>query len=291
MRLILVFFCLLALGSQASPVVMMERQTPLPFGLGVGSIVEHRIDIFAPSPLRLDPTQLPAPGPYNDWLEIRSLELKTMEAQEGTHYQLMIEFQIFPALKRSTELEIPSLPLYFLSTSGNGPLQDEIPAWRFTASPLIPENVDNSDVKIRALWQPIPLPLLPRLKKLAIIASGLLIVAAMLTWQQKWFPWQSSPFSRIRSRIHHAIEQKQPQQAFRLFHQALNETAGYAVFQENLPLFLRQHPHFASLEADLNRFFEDSLCLFFADRLLPQSLPRLERLSKHCAQVEKGCRK
>ncbi len=292
MRLIpLLFLLLLSRHAPAEPRLVIERQTPPPFGLGTGSVFEHHIDLFAAAPFHLDAAQLPPPGPVNEWLEIRSLRLETRRENQGAHYRIDIEFQIFPALKQDTTLEIPPLPLYFLSSAGDPTLRRDIPPWRFTASTLIPERASPDISRIRALWEPGPIPLSGRLKNLAFIAIALAAILIFLGWRKKWFPWQKPPFARALPAIRLAVSRRQLEPAFRSFHKALNETAGQAVFGEELPRFLQRHPQFGPLKDELKWFFEDSRRLFFAGDPHPSSLSRLERLCKDCVQKEKTCRR
>ncbi len=292
MRLILpLLLALLSLTAKPAPVATIERQTPPPFGLGVGSVIHHRLELFAPLPWQLDTAQLPAPGPVNDWLEIRSLRLQTKKQSSGTRYLIDIDYQIFPSLKDTSLLEIPSLTLHFLSpASGQSQIQ-ELPAWPFTVTPLLPANASKADISIRPLWQPRPLALSMHQQRLSAITVGLLLVFSLLAWQRRWLPWQRSPFSRALPRIHQAIRRRQPEQAFRTFHQALNETAGHAVFGETLPRFIQQHPQFHSLESGLRQFFDSSQALFFGQQSPPDALAQIESLCKSCLKAEKKCRK
>lgn len=291
MRLIIATLSLfITLSCHADLPLTVERHTPPPFGFGVGSLIREQIDIHVMAPWQLDFNRLPGPGPVNDWLEIRSLRHATDSDSDGQWYRIEIEYQIFPVLKRPQSLEIPSLTLDFTAPDSSQHQHYRLPPWEFTATPFIMATAADTTHAIRPLWQPDTTPLTPYRLRLGAITGGLLSLVLILGWQRRWYPWQRAAFSRALPTIRRASRNRQPLVAYRAFHQAINETAGHAVFGESLGRFIAHHPPFISVRKELQTFFAHSQQLFFND---PDDVPleELVSLCEICIRLEKQCRK
>ncbi len=283
MRLILILLLsLTSLPVPASPGPIVERTTPPAFGYTVGSLIRHRIDVFAPHPWRLDTGRLPTTGPLSDWLEIRKLTWRREARDDGLHYVIRITYQIFPSLPQPGELAIPELTLVFIHPQSPTLLR-RLPPWPFAAAPLIPGRL--ADHLPQPLWQPDPRKL--QRHRLGWLGGGILLTLILLAWRQRWLPWQRTPFHHALANIRTAMRNRDPQSAVLAFHHALNQTAGYTLFQDRLAHFLRQHPQFRPLESELKQFFQASRKLFFQGRESPEFLERLENLCRACIRAEK----
>ncbi len=283
----LIFILLLSLPSLALPAdpgPLAERTTPPPFGYTVGSLIRHRIDVFAPHPWRLETSRLPATGPLSNWLEIRKLSWRREEQADGSHYHIQITYQIFPALSEPEQLAIPELTLAFVHPR-RPTLLRRLPPWTFAAAPLIPGRL--ADHLPQPLWRPAPRRLQPHWHRLGWLGGGILSTLLLLAWRQGRLPWKRSPFRRALAAIRTAADNRDAKSAALAFHRALNQTAGYAVFQDRLERFLRQHPAFRPLEAELTQFFQASRQLFFQGHEPPAFLERLESLCRACIHAEK----
>ncbi|HEB77302.1 MAG TPA: hypothetical protein ENI90_02100 [Methylothermaceae bacterium] len=272
----------------AKPELVVERTAPPPFGYTVGSLIKHQIEVFAPYPWRLEASRLPGSGFVSDWLEIYRLDWHQNSKAGGNHYTIEITYQIFPLLQSPTQLTIPELSLTFID-SKQQEYSYRLPPWDFAATPLIPNQlIDHSP---QPLWQPRPKDLRPHWHRLGMLGGATLLALTLLAWHQRWLAWQRTPFRRALSKIKSAIGAEDPRGAFKAFHQALNETAGYALFPDRLNRFLRQHPGFMPLALELEQFFQASQKLFFQDQESSEFLDRLENLCRACIRAEKQCRK
>lgn len=291
MRVILLWMALLACNlSQAAPPVAIEFNPPPPFGYGVGSVIYHQVELFTPAPWQLDIAQLPTPGLLNHWLELRDFAYEKRQESRGNYYRLKISYQIFPALHQAQTLEIPSLPLTLI-TPAKEQQTISLPAWSFTVTPLIPPQWSDAEVKIRPLWQPQAIDLTPHWQRLSWIGVGLLLVGFTLVWHR--FARRRLPFARALPKIRRLARKGQAEAALRVFHQALNETAGKALFAHQLADFIARQPAFASCEDNLRKFFEHSQQFFYTPRqeLARAWLLELEKLCRDCAKAERQCRK
>jgi mxaA protein len=290
MRLIAFWLALLACPFvQAVPPVAVEFTPPLPFGYSVGSVIRHQVQIFAPTPWQLDIAQLPAKGPLNEWLEIRDFAYERRREKGGIRYRLQIEYQIFPALQEATILEIPPLPLPFMTSSDRQTVS--LPAWSFTVNPLLPPKLSDAQVELRPLWQPQAIDLAPYWQRLAWIGGAWLSLGGLYAWRS--YRFRQLPFAKALPKIRRAARVLDLEAAFLAFHQALNETAGQALFAAQLADFLTRRPEFAPLEAELRCFFERSKQLFYRRPTSFETdwLAELEKLCRDCTKAEKPCRK
>ncbi|MCX8050151.1 MAG: hypothetical protein N3A55_10910 [Methylohalobius sp.] len=291
MRLILLPLLFLARLSTAASPVTVEFNPPPPFGYGVGSLIRHQAEIFVASPRWLDTAQLPTLGPVNDWLEIRAFKHEAHPENGGIRHHIQIDYQIFPSLAQATILEIPPLSLTALAPDGTQQAF-ALPAWSFTATPLIPPQWSDAQVKIRPLWRPKEIDLTLHWHRLIEISMALLLTALALFWRRGYFRQRKLPFARSLPVIRHAAERGEAEAALRAFHQALNETAGQALFAPQLADFLNRRPEFLPIQQDLQKFFSQSQHFFYNPQpTAPQWLAKLERLCRACARAERRCRK
>ncbi len=290
MRLIAFWLVFLACTLvHAVPPVAVEFTPPLPFGYSVGSVIRHQVQIFTPMPWRLDVAQLPAKGSLNEWLEIRDFAYAERREKGGIRYSFQIEYQIFPSLKEAATLEIPPLLLPLISSDQQETVS--LPAWPFTVNPLIPPKLSDSQVELRPLWQPQAIELAPYWQRLAWIGSIWLSLGLFYAWRS--YRFRQLPFAKALPKIRRAARALDNEAAFLAFHEALNESAGQALFADQLADFLTRRAEFAPLEAELRRFFERSKELFYRQ---PSSfkmdwLVELEELCRACTKAEKRCRK
>lgn len=280
---------LIATATPAAPPVAVEFKTPPPFGYGVGSVIRHQVELFVPAPWQLDIAQLPTKGPLNPWLEIRDFAYEHWQQTGGNRYRLRIDYQIFPSLPQALTLEIPSLPLPLTAPAGKQQTIS-IPAWAFTAHPLIPPQWSDAQVEVRPLWQPKEADLDRHKQRLVRIGIALLLASAVFVWRSA--RKRRLPFAKALPKVCRAARQGEIEAAFRAFHQALNETAGQALFAGQLADFLTKRPAFAPLEPELKQFFQASKRFFY--RLHPPPEENwslgLVKLCQACARAEKRCR-
>ena len=290
MHLILLLLLTQSVLADPSPGILLEYQTPPPFGHRVGSVLAHHIEIFAPDPWRLDPASLPPVGPLGDWLEVRRLQWRTRQADGGRRYEIDIDYQIFVNPKESLSYRLPPLPLRFRQPQDGATRTITVPPWPFTVAALTDPNRPESQLPLRPLWQPAPVPLSPHWRRLAGLGTLLTVLLLLLAWQRRWLPWQRPPFARRRRQFRRALQRGDFATALQLFHRALDETAGHALFAHQLDDFCRRHPTFAAQRQALGDFFRLSRQTFFAAPPPETDPAPLENLYRACLQAEKRCR-
>ncbi|MCQ9615834.1 hypothetical protein L1889_03195 [Paenalcaligenes niemegkensis] len=268
------FGCLLCfyLGSlQAAPEIL-QWQTPRAVGWMTGDVITHRIELESPAEQPLLPASLPAVGPLNYWLHLRSVDLNRTKRQSRNHYVLTLEYQSFYVPLDVNIRQIPAFSLSFAEDNTSSPAVLNIPSWSFTMSPLRPVTLTSS-ASLPVLQEDIS-PGLPPLQLVAttagwLFASLLIIGALVLRYYALWpFAHRAArPFAQARDQIHRLKKQASLihyQQAQRRLHTALNQhNQQRTLLYEDLSTFVVQYPSYAPLLPQLQQFFQASQQLFF----------------------------
>jgi len=260
----------------------------------MGELVSSEIQVSVESDFKLDTANLPQAGSaVNDFLEIHETAWSQQERPSETLYTIKLTYQVFKAVRGVEDLEIPALELRF---SHNEELVEaQAPAWKLSITPLIPPQTPDEAVEIKA---DLPTPEYSpenHWHRLFMLLVGLATMGIYALWYLGLPPFKfyTPPFVCAATGLKKL--RKKPdlvkwQQGIKLIHVGLNETAGCALFINQLADFLAQRPQYAGLKSELEQFFALSDRLFFAGATaLPPDYPwsRLEALCQALALVEK----
>lgn len=280
---------------------LLEQRTPRTIAWLTGDLIEHQFVLQTPLDQALIEASLPAPGPLNYWLTLRSVELNSRQRKGHYYYVLKLIYQSFYIPLDVSVRETPSFILTFQSPSDANPSQLTIPAWTFTMSPLRPVTLASSDslpvLQADRLLSPPSLAALEQ--QIVWLTLVLLVLSLLLCRHYSYWPFQHRGH-RAFAHAYRAVQRlsEQPtmhryQQALRHLHQALRQVnANATLLQEDLPLFLRHHPTYAFLAADLQVLFQHSQAVFYADHPLSETelelaWQQLLHLAKALRQAER----
>ncbi|MGR9072193.1 MAG: hypothetical protein ACU833_03900 [Gammaproteobacteria bacterium] len=297
-NLIAIFYLFAAFGAaQAAPspvVVTLKEQRD--YGYTLGDIVTLTIDIEAPYYYQLEKSFLPEPGPVTSWLELKSIRID--DSIEAADYRLIIAYQVFKSVSKTTRLTIPPMPIRF--RVGTGSATAETPEWTFTYHPLISPETPDDRVLIQKELKA------PRLDEKAPIRNAFyLLAAAALTlayiaWVYGKIPFlerYAGAFGRACSELDKIAKQPYSdaryRKALQCFHRALNETSGETVFSERLSAFFDEFPAYAPVRSQTEKLFSISGDVFFADHPVePEKMPldEIRALCRLCRKIERGAR-
>lgn len=263
------------------------------YGYAMGDIVEHTITVTVPDSSSLEAGFLPQPGAIEDWLELRSIDWDRDRSDDETRYRIRIAYQVFRGVRNPEKAVMPELPIRF---AGSEPLEVKAPAWEFTVIPLIPPELSDEEVVIRAELPPEWIATAPHRRRMALYLAGVVATSGWLAWRRLgWIGKRARPFARIRGDVRRLLRGPASPENFRaaatLIHRALDETAGGTLFAGQIDRFCESHPAFAELQEELAAFFALSRHLFFTSPMepIPAAYPagRLDRLCRRCASAER----
>ncbi len=279
----------------AAPTDVLQASTsePRSFGYQVGDVLERQVHVQVPAGLQLDETSLPRSGARGQALELRSVQRQ----RRGRDDRLILRYQVFIAPAAVRTYELPAFTLRYVGT----PRDDDVrvQAWPVTVAPLVPVDV-SPRVGLGELQADQPPPLITtraagwRLRGLLL---WMLLLGSYLAIVYFGLPgWQARqrPFALAWRALRDLPAQPTPQAwqaACRQLHQALNHSAGQVVFEAGLHEFVQRRPAFASEQAALQTFLQQSNATFFATAVVsasPLDGHALRELCRRCRDAERG---
>lgn len=276
----------------------IELAAPRDFGYVMGEPIHHEITVKIAHPFALEADFLPQPGSaVNDWLEIRQSRWTREDQGSERIYRISLTYQVFKGVRETETVTVPVLPLRF--SNGNDSTEIEVPAWNFTLTPLISPKIPDENVTLRGDLPPVENTEHPGwLAGFSVAVIGLLVYALWRLGLPPFRAARAAPFARARQALKRLRRQPPTLDtcgtAFRLVHQAINETAGHPVFSKHLDRFLHERREFEGLREQLEAFFATSQRLFFetigAETRPGDTLDWLDTLCQQAQRIEKGLR-
>ncbi|MGO9133487.1 MAG: nonribosomal peptide synthetase MxaA [Methylovirgula sp.] len=273
---------------------------PRLFGYFVGDVLRDEVDVDVDEGTELVRASVPERGPLNAWLELSQSSFETTHHGNITRYRLHLSYQTFYPALDARQIDIPGFTLSFKTGDHIYPVS--VPSWSFGISPLR-EVLPEAKASGADYMQPDVLPTNYDYRRTAIWAFGLLtatlIAAILLARHMALWPFGARPqrpFTVAARTVRKLSTQGETQLAYRealvAVHRAVDATASYTVFAEDVPAFLGQHPIFARLKDQFAAFFVSSQNAFFSDRPSNASgclsLPELRQFSNQLAVAERS---
>lgn len=276
-------------------------------GFLMGDILDRTITLEVKKPYKLIETTLPIVGYEHRYqgqvsgIELRSISHTKKEDRDNTTYVIHLAYQIFatapvvkPALLPAETVKFQGPPT---AEAKDGLVQYKIPPFYFRISPIAVFGAVKIEEDMSPLRQPIlfqPYPEKQKLVACLIVLSLSLLGLLYILGSRAWLPLMGRPFSQA-SRQLRKLSAKNPESlkaALSIVHKALNTTAQYSVFSDNVSDFLAQAPSFKAIEAELGQFFELSHKVFFDTQSTAShdasSLVWVKKFCKQCRDCERG---
>ncbi|MGD9544877.1 MAG: nonribosomal peptide synthetase MxaA [Methylocystis sp.] len=268
------FACVALLLATTLPAVAQETTARIrsarPFGYFVGDLIRARVDVSAPAGATLSRASLPHPGPLTGSLDLRDVSLRESSGEGQRLWRLELTYQNFYVALDARDIEIPGFEISI--TTATGAETVKVPAWSVGVSPLreiAPKKQERAEDYLRPdgstafIDEAAP-------RNLAIGAGGAALLALALVARDRAWP----PFRRRKTRVFSALANEFSRwrvesgghdfgEAIQSVHRALDTANGGSLLSGDISDFLRKHPEFAPLRADLERFFAASQRRFF----------------------------
>ncbi len=262
------------------------------YGYVLGDLIPLSFTIQLPEGESMDGDALPAPGPVNKWLTLRSGHVEMTSETTPHTVQVQLIYQLFKGVR---EPELATIPPLRLHTAGRTPQSFETPPWSFTVTPVIPPEVLDDDVEVRPPRPTEPVPTARASARLYSWLAGVLLVLALLGLGEFTRHRRTRPFAGAAKTLRPILRSRQDadslRQAARLLHRAFDQTFGETLFARELDRFCAAHPGFAPLRDRLNSFFALSGALFFdpgtTTPFEPDTGKWLEDLARRCVVAER----
>lgn len=279
-------------------------------GYTVGDILERTVTLEVKKPYVMQTTSLPIVGYEHRYkgqvsgIELRRIRHEDMDNGDSNIYTLYLAYQVFTNNVVAKPAILPAERIKFsivdAKTGKTRIVQYRIPSWGFRISPLATFGA----VKVETDMSPFRGPLLldaGREKLRARILTGVLAVSLLgllyILGLHAWLPLMGRPFAQAYRQLRKLPASADGlQQGLSRVHQALNATAGYSVFSDNVQQFLSDKPAYAAVRGELDQFFALSRRVFFASPSQSQTgqqsdeaaLEWLRSFCRHCRDCERG---
>ncbi|MDO8961356.1 MAG: hypothetical protein Q8R74_01590 [Methylophilus sp.] len=286
-------------------IVRMEVKEPTrDVGYTVGDVLTREITLTIKKPYVLVEESLPIVGYERRYkgqligIDLSDLKhSKEVDSDSATH-RITLSYQVFTNNVVAKPAALPGEYLRLLDTSSKDKsvYRYRIPSWNFAISPIsvfgqVKVEADMSGYRGPLLLNPEPLQ--QRLNVFLVVLGFSLLALLYMLGKHAWLPRMGGPFARAYKTIRHAPNTTEGvQSAVSSLHEALNTTAGYSLFSNNMEAFLAKKPAFRNIQAELNQFFSLSRKVFFesntAQPIDPEQLVWLGKLCKQCRDCERG---
>ena len=276
-------------------------------GFLMGDILDRTITLEVKKPYKLIETSLPIVGYEHRYqgqvsgIELRTISHTKKEGRDSTTYVIHLAYQIFATAPVVKPALLPAEIIKFQGPSTaeakDGLVQYKIPPFYFRISPMAVFGAVKIEEDMSPLRQPILLQPYPEKQKLVacFIVLGLSLLGLLyILGSRAWLPLMGKPFAQA-SRQLRKLSAKKPDDlktALSVVHKAINTTAKYSVFSDNVSEFLAHASSFKVIEAELNQFFELSHQVFFDTQNSAnhdeRSLAWVKKFCKQCRDAERG---
>ena len=277
-------------------------------GYVVGDIVTRHITLTIKKPYHLVEESLPIVGYEKTYrgqpIGVYLSALKHTKKDEGEQivHELSLDYQIFTSSVVAKRAAVLAEYVRLVNTDVKDDLvKYRIPMWEFVISPLSVFG----QIKVEDDMSQFRGPLLmdarkenTRLKILSILLVLSLLGLLYILGKGAWLPRMGGPFAKAfrdikkQANLPQGATSDGVRQAVSSMHAALNASAGYSLFADNLGQFLAKKPAFKAIEAEMQQFFGLSNQVFFepsAKHMLgAEPLTWLKQFCRRCRDCERG---
>lgn len=253
----------------AQGIVDIRIVTPRDFGYTIGDRFRHEMHLILNEPVLLEMATLPETGRLNRWLELSAAEVDVRHLEQGAHYRITVDYQIFNAPQELTSVTVPQLE--FMTTGGPNRIPVFIPEWTFSAGPVTNSKA-REILSLQPDRQPQEIPVRGRYLRLltwTTLIGGLLFYLAYQQYVLPRLRRNRYPFSRalreLRKLQRVSADAESYRHALKAFHAAMNTAAGEVVFAANLDEFVSNNSIYTGLKSDLATLYARSEEVFFKD--------------------------
>jgi len=276
-------------------------------GFLMGDILSRTITLEVKKPYKLIETTLPIVGYEHRYkgqvsgIELRKISHTKQESRNTTTYVIQLAYQVFTTAPVVKPAILPAEIIKFqgpiTEEAKDGLVQYKIPPFYFRISPMAVFGAFKIEEDMSPLRQPILLQ--PYIEKQKLVACLIVLGFSLLSLlyilgSRAWLPMMGRPFAQASKRLN-KLSAKDPEHlkiALSSIHKAINTTAKYSVFSDNVDNFLKDFPNFKTIEDELSQFFLLSHQVFFDTKNTTSHdvkfLVWLKKFCNQCRNCERG---
>lgn len=262
-------------------------------GIHIGDVLTRNIVIETGAGEKIIATSLPVKGVRTNGIELVDVKVSSDENKDRATHSLALRYQVFAEAVSPVVMKLPAESIQL-----SGGQKIEIPSWNFWVSPL----VNTPLVNVLPNVQPQDrTPLIDQSRhESALVIYLTLLVAGLLgiiyvNADRQWLPFMGGAFSKAHRSIKKVARSREDdttkvKKTLVSLHQAFNETYGRNLFLPDVDDFIKQHPGYQKISADISRFFEKSNQALFSRREhnLSELVASLLAFSKSLRDCERG---
>lgn len=303
----------LAIDSQELPdvkegIVSIQIVDPTKLvGYTVGDVIEREVILTIKAPYKLIDTSLPIPGYEKRYrgqligIELKSISHEKDESKHQTTHRIKLAYQVFTNNVVAKNAALGPEYLNLINTKDNKDLvKYRIPLLSIAVSPIAIFGAVKVENNMSTFLGPL---LMPKENEQQILKISLIVLALSLLGllyimgKHAWLPRMGGAFAKAHRQVRKTANTTEGlQQAVSIVHQAINNTAGMSIFNDNTATFLHNHPKFGSLRAELEMFFGLSRQVYFEPKFQLQGsfgeaknpYQWLIQFTRRCRDCERG---
>jgi len=282
-----------AIAAEGNSTAVTIKNPAKTTGIQIGDVLTRNIAIETAPGQKITATSLPVKGTRTDGIELTDVKLSSEENDGKATHTLALRYQVFADAVSSVVMKLPAESVELSDTR-----KIDIPSWNFWFSPLVKTPLPNVLPNVQPQDRAPLIDTTHHVSALAIYLSLLLaglIGAIYVNADRQWLPFMGGAFSRAHRSIKKVARSREDdnikvKKALLTLHQAFNQTYGKNLFRPDVDDFIRQHPSYQKIAAEIASFFERSSQALFSKREHDQAglVTSLQIFSKSLRDCERG---
>jgi mxaA protein len=272
-------------------------ERPRPFGYVIGDRQQHVIHLVLTAPHRLVEDNLPVPGRIGRFLALTQRDWTVERTGAATVHRIELLYQLIGVPETAATLEIPALELAY--TDGRQIFGKTVPSWAFRVAPLTPplDPAAAAAQTIRPQRGPERMDLRVH-ERVVLAAGGLFLLLALVFATQVWreradatrHPFAAA-YRALRGLRRRPDGPERTGLALTRLHAAFDQTAGRAVFADDLGALFRRHDDLMPLRETIEALYAQSRRIHFTEPDSKSSeglsFEHMLRLCRRCRDLER----
>ncbi len=268
-------------------------------GYTVGDVLTRHLIITIKKPYKLIDESLPIIGYEKRYkgqplgINLSDIKHTSEETSHAIVHDLTLSYQVWTSKTVVKPGALPAEYLHLINVESKGKevVKFRIPSFEFNISPIARFGQIKIEDDMSKYQGPLLLDNAPekqRLKILLTILALSLLGLLYMLGKYAWLPRMGGPFAKSYRLINKLSKRSQTnapegvQKAVSSMHSALNSTAGYSLFNDNLDDFLAKKPAFNAIKTELQQFFALSNQVFFEPNAINSIAAPIEWLAQFC---------